>query len=178
MSGDPSPIRIMAVDDHPLLRQGIVGLVADQSDMKMVAEASNGREAIQQFRTHRPDVLQDEIHRIARESLRNAFRHARAGHIETEITYGESLRLRFRDDGKGMDPSVVEHGGRSGHWGLPGIRERAKQIRAQLAVGGDLGAGTEVELSIPGSIAYEVVPTRPRFRLFRKRTEQDHEHRS
>src|SRR5271169_3878559 len=56
MSGDPSPIRIMAVDDHPLLRQGIVGLVADQSDMKMVAEASNGREAIQQFRTHRPDV--------------------------------------------------------------------------------------------------------------------------
>jgi DNA-binding NarL/FixJ family response regulator len=56
MSGDPSPSRIMAVDDHPLLRQGIAGLVADQSDMKMVAEASNGREAIQQFRTHRPDV--------------------------------------------------------------------------------------------------------------------------
>src|SRR5271154_7146536 len=56
MSGDPSPIRIMAVDDHPLLRQGIVGLVADQSDMKLVAEASNGREAIQQFRMHRPDV--------------------------------------------------------------------------------------------------------------------------
>ncbi|HXP41740.1 MAG TPA: response regulator transcription factor, partial [Candidatus Acidoferrales bacterium] len=56
MSGAPSSIRIMAVDDHPLLRQGIVGLVADQSDMKMVAEASNGREAIQQFRTHRPDV--------------------------------------------------------------------------------------------------------------------------
>src|ERR1700685_314961 len=98
MSGDPSPIRIMAVDDHPLLRQRIVGLVADQSDMKMVAEASNGREAIPQFRTHRPVVLQDEIHRIARESLRKASRQARAGHIETEITYGESLRLRFRDD--------------------------------------------------------------------------------
>src|ERR1700721_2252818 len=56
MSGDPSPIRIMAVDDHPLLRQGIVGLVADQSDMSLVAQASNGREAIHQFRTHRPDV--------------------------------------------------------------------------------------------------------------------------
>src|ERR1700691_649455 len=56
MSGDPSPIRIMAVGDHPLLLPGSVGLVADQSDMKMVAEASNGREAIQQFRTHRPDV--------------------------------------------------------------------------------------------------------------------------
>ncbi len=56
MSADPSPIRILAVDDHPLLRQGIAGLVADQSDMSLVAEASNGREAIQQFRAHRPDV--------------------------------------------------------------------------------------------------------------------------
>jgi signal transduction histidine kinase len=128
-------------------------------------------------RAMRP-TLQDEIYRIARESLRNAFRHAQAGHIETEITYGESLRLRFRDDGKGMDPRVVERGGRSGHWGLPGIRERAKRIGAQLAIWSELGAGTEVELSIPGSIAYEASPTRPRFRLFRKRTEQDHEHRS
>jgi DNA-binding NarL/FixJ family response regulator len=46
----------MAVDDHPVVRQGIIGLVSGQPDMKMVAEASNGREAIQQFRTHRPDV--------------------------------------------------------------------------------------------------------------------------
>jgi signal transduction histidine kinase len=113
-------------------------------------------------------TLQDEIYRIARESLRNAFCHAEAGHIETEITYGESLRLRFRDDGKGIDPSVVEHGGRSGHWGLPGIRERAKQIGAQLAVWSELGAGTEIELTIPESIAYEKVPP-ARFRLFHKR---------
>jgi len=46
----------MAVDDHPVVRQGIIGLVSGQPDMKLVAEASNGREAIQQFRTHRPDV--------------------------------------------------------------------------------------------------------------------------
>ena len=122
-------------------------------------------------------TLQDEIYRIARESLRNAFRHAQAGHIETEVTYGESLRLRFRDDGKGIDPSVIERGGRSGHWGLLGIRERAKQIGVELSVWSELGAGTEVELNIPGSIAYEVVPG-ARFRIFRKRTEQDHEHRS
>jgi DNA-binding NarL/FixJ family response regulator len=56
MSADPSQIRILAVDDHPLLLQGIAGLVGDQSDMRLVAEASNGREAIQQFRAHRPDV--------------------------------------------------------------------------------------------------------------------------
>jgi signal transduction histidine kinase len=121
-------------------------------------------------RTVRP-TLQGEIYRIAREALGNAFRHAQARHIETDITYGESLRLRFRDDGKGIDPSVVEHGGRPGHWGLPGIRERAKQIGAQLEVWSELGAGTEVELSIPGSIAYEVLPTNARFRIFRKRTE-------
>jgi DNA-binding NarL/FixJ family response regulator len=56
MSADPSPIRILAVDDHVLLRDGIAALVAGQSDMSLVGQASNGREAIQQFRTHRPDV--------------------------------------------------------------------------------------------------------------------------
>jgi DNA-binding NarL/FixJ family response regulator len=56
MSAQPGPIRILAVDDHPLLREGIAGLVAGQSDMSLVAQASNGREAIQQFRTHYPDI--------------------------------------------------------------------------------------------------------------------------
>jgi DNA-binding NarL/FixJ family response regulator len=56
MSAESHLIRIMAADDHPLLRQGIAGLVAGQPDMTLVAEASNGREAIQQFRMHRPDV--------------------------------------------------------------------------------------------------------------------------
>src|SRR5260370_15095053 len=56
LTGGSNLIRILTVDDHPLLREGIAGLVADQSDMSLVAEASNGREAIQQFRTYRPDV--------------------------------------------------------------------------------------------------------------------------
>ncbi len=56
MSAEAGPIRILAVDDHPVIRQGIAGLVAVHSDMSLVAEASNGREAIQQFRTHHPDV--------------------------------------------------------------------------------------------------------------------------
>lgn len=56
MSSDAAPIRILSVDDHALIRQGIAGLLAVQTDMKLIAEASNGREAIQQFREHRPDI--------------------------------------------------------------------------------------------------------------------------
>src|SRR5258708_9575760 len=56
MRTDSSPIRILTVDDHALLLEGIAALVNAESDMKLVAEASNGQEAIEQFRLHRPDV--------------------------------------------------------------------------------------------------------------------------
>jgi DNA-binding NarL/FixJ family response regulator len=56
MSADSAPIRVLIVDDHPLLREGIAALVGGQSDMTLVAECSNGREAVRAFRTHRPDV--------------------------------------------------------------------------------------------------------------------------
>src|SRR5215475_10973727 len=56
MSADSSSIRILAVDDHPLFRSGIAALLATQPDMNLVAEASNGREAIEQFRAYHPDI--------------------------------------------------------------------------------------------------------------------------
>ncbi len=56
MNTTPKPIGILAVDDHAIFRQGIVSLLTDQPDMKLVAQGSSGREAIQQFRVHRPDI--------------------------------------------------------------------------------------------------------------------------
>jgi len=100
-------------------------------------------------------IIRDEIYRIAREVLRNAFRHAHAHRIEAEILYDEAqLRLRVRDDGKGMDPQVLEKGRRAGHWGLPGVRERAQKIDAKLDVWSEAGAGTEVQLAVAASVAY------------------------
>ena len=61
MSDASSPIRVLAVDDHPLVREGIAGLVGIQADMTLVAQAANGRDAIQQFRAHRPDVTLMDI---------------------------------------------------------------------------------------------------------------------
>ena len=115
-------------------------------------------------------ILRDEIYRIAGEGLRNAFRHARARRVEVEIRYDErQLQVRIRDDGSGIDPSVLSHEGRSGHWGLTGMRERAKRIGGEMDVWSELGAGTEVELRIGASIAYKTYPSRS-FRLFRKKT--------
>ncbi len=113
--------------------------------------------------------LQDEVYRIAREVLRNAFQHAGAGQIEAEIRFDKNqLRLRIRDDGKGIDPEVLEESRRPGHWGLPGVRERAQRIGSQLSFWSQAGAGTEVELTIPAAIAYEASTNGHRFNVFRK----------
>jgi len=111
----------------------------------------------------------DEICPIAREILRNAFQHAQASRIEAEIRYDDrGFRLRIRDDGKGIDPRVLQAGGTLGHWGLRGVRERAQQIGAHLDFWSEAGAGTEVQLKIPAAIAYKKGPKRRRFSLRRK----------
>ena len=142
------------------------------------AQDGNGHPAVFQVimegqpRTLSP-LLQDEIYRIAREVLRNAFRHACASRIEAAIHYDPDLfRLRIRDDGKGIDPAVLQEGARTGHWGLPGIRERAKRIGARLELWSESGAGTEVELTVPASVAYAAPHVRRRFGLFRIKTSQ------
>jgi signal transduction histidine kinase len=99
-------------------------------------------------------VLQDELFRIAREAVGNAFRHAGAKSVEVEVRFdGGALRLRVRDDGVGMESSVA-NGGRTGHWGLRGMRERANNIGAGFELWSEAGAGTEIEVIVPNTIAY------------------------
>jgi signal transduction histidine kinase len=100
-------------------------------------------------------ILRDEVYRIVGEALRNAFRHAAAQRIEVEIRYDEQqLRLRVRDNGKGIAPKLIGDDGREGHFGLRGMRERAKLIGGKLTVWSELDSGTEVELSIAAARAY------------------------
>jgi signal transduction histidine kinase len=122
-------------------------------------------------------MIKDEIARIAQELLRNAFRHARAHEIEVEIRYeSDVFRLIVRDDGKGMDPQILKDGGRAGHWGLPGVQERARGIGSRLEFWSEAGAGTEIRLTLPAAMAYERPRNRDRFNLFGKR--RIHEHKS
>jgi signal transduction histidine kinase/ligand-binding sensor domain-containing protein len=104
-------------------------------------------------------VVRDEIYRIAREAVQNAYRHANARHVETEVAFGETdLRVRVRDDGVGLDPQILADGQRSGHWGLPGMRERGQSIGARISIWSNSNAGTEIDVRIPGNIAYAKPP--------------------
>jgi signal transduction histidine kinase/ligand-binding sensor domain-containing protein len=106
-------------------------------------------------------ILRDEVYRIAGEALRNAFRHAGARRIGVVLHYDERLfRLKVQDDGKGIDSMHLAQDGRLGHYGLHGMRERAKLLGGKLAVRSQLGSGTEVDLTISASNAYEPAASR------------------
>lgn len=100
-------------------------------------------------------LVRDEAYRIGCEALINAFLHAHSREIEVEICYSpKELRMRIHDDGRGIDPQVLASGGKSSHWGLRGMRERADRIRGRLDIRSRAGGGTEIELIVPGSVAY------------------------
>jgi signal transduction histidine kinase len=109
-------------------------------------------------------IVRDEIYQIASEALRNAFRHAEAQQIEVEFRYdGRQLRLRVRDDGKGIAATVLTAEGRTGHFGLHGMRERANLMGGKLTVWTAAESGTEIELIIPAAHAYAASPRRSWF---------------
>ncbi len=114
-------------------------------------------------------LLRDEVYRIGREALINAFRHAGANRIEATLTYTSSqLRLLVRDDGHGIDPDILR-AGRDGHWGLSGMRERADRIGARLHLFSSASGGTEIELSVPARVAFRDQPA-DRLRWLRRRS--------
>jgi signal transduction histidine kinase len=124
-----------------------------------------------QPRTVNPWIA-DEVCKIAREALWNALSHARAQNIESEVTYSERfLRLRFRDDGIGIDSAILRNGGRAGHWGITGMNERTRSVRGRLSIWSRPGAGTEVELTIPANVAFEARTSHGWFRRLRRKEE-------
>ena len=126
----------------------------------VAAETSEGRDTI--FKTvvegHVRDLhplVLEECYCIGREAIINALSHSEGQNVEAEIAYdSRQFRLRVRDNGRGIDPKILEAGGRSGHWGLQGMHERAQKIGAQLKFWSRPETGTEVELTVPGATAY------------------------
>ena len=158
--------------DHAIARmQGVIGetrrillglrspamesLSLEQALSSLTDEFSPGRGVqFRVFASGRPmplrPALQEQIYLIGRESLINAVRHSEATSIEAEVEYRPQwLCVHVRDNGCGIDPETVRSG-RQAHWGLAGMRERAAGIGAQLRIRTRLGAGTEVQLWIPG----------------------------
>ena len=101
-------------------------------------------------------IIRDELFLVGREAIVNAFCHSQGSNIEVELDFDSStVHLRIRDDGRGIAPETLRAGGSVGHWGLSGMRERAEKMGARFRLWNRSGAGTEVDVTVPGAIAYE-----------------------
>jgi signal transduction histidine kinase/ligand-binding sensor domain-containing protein len=111
-----------------------------------------------QPRTFHP-VIRDEVIQIAREAILNSFRHSGASAIHVELCYARTFfSLSVGDDGRGIDPLILAAGGKAGHWGMLGMRERCRKIGAQFTISSPSRRGTEVKLRIPSKLAYSSTP--------------------
>jgi signal transduction histidine kinase/ligand-binding sensor domain-containing protein len=137
-------------------------LAATQSDHPQAHTASLDV-AIEGTPRNLQPIVRDDIYRIGGEALRNAFRHGRARRIEVEIRYDDrQFQLRVRDDGQGIDTAVL-NGHHTGHFGLPGMRERGELIGGHFEVWSETGMGTEVVLTIPAAAVYTTPRSRRHF---------------
>jgi signal transduction histidine kinase len=109
-----------------------------------------------------------ELSRIGKEALHNAFSHSKARTIECEITYtNEILTLQIRDDGMGIEADVLRGGRRKGHLGLPGMKERAERIGAKFSIWSQKNSGSEIEVLVPAAVAYaDLKAIAPRYVLW------------
>jgi signal transduction histidine kinase/ligand-binding sensor domain-containing protein len=110
-------------------------------------------------------IPRDEIYRIGYEAIRNACEHSSATQLEVSLNYTQDLTLSVKDDGIGMEASVVTEG-RPGHFGLQGMRERARQIGSKLTLVSAPDSGTEITLVVPDSVIYRK-PSAARFAKLR-----------
>jgi signal transduction histidine kinase/ligand-binding sensor domain-containing protein len=100
-------------------------------------------------------IVREESFMICREALANAFEHAAATRIEVEVNYGQAeLSVRIRDDGLGIEPDTLQGRGPEDHWGLLGMRERARRLSGSLEIWSTRKGGTEIELRVPAAVAY------------------------
>jgi signal transduction histidine kinase/ligand-binding sensor domain-containing protein len=98
-------------------------------------------------------IIRDEVYRIAFEAIRNACAHSGATTLSVTVIYGRDLVVQIRDNGRGIDAGVLELG-KADHYGLSGMRERAKEIGALLRISSSVETGTEIVLTVPGSVAF------------------------
>ena len=131
--------RAISLVPHDL---GIEGTV----DFRLLVEGTR--------RSLRP-AIRDELYWVGREALANAFRHSHGSVIEVVLVYSRKrFRLIIRDDGCGIRSDTLQAGS-ADHWGLSGMKERSARIGARLSLSSAIGTGTEVDLTIPGHVAFE-----------------------
>jgi signal transduction histidine kinase len=113
-------------------------------------------------------IVRDEVYLIGYEAMRNACLHSRGTRVDVELSYARDLVVRVRDNGIGINQEVVVKG-KKGHFGVPGMHERADRIRAKLRFN-STSAGTEVELIVPGNLTFpdgKLAPQRSLTKLLR-----------
>ncbi len=151
-------------DLRPATNQGVSleeALAAEGAQFDQLASA-RFRVSVEGASRSLHPIVREEGFLIGREAIANAFAHARSDHVEVEITYGDhALLLRIRDDGQGVGSAVLDSGGKPGHFGVLGMRERAMKLGASFDLWSKPGAGTEVVVRIPAEVAYLAVQRDP-----------------
>ena len=100
-------------------------------------------------------IVMEELDAIGAEAITNAFRHANADTIQATLNYGQTgVTLDIADDGVGIDSQVLAQGGREGHFGFTGMRERAEKLGAKLAISSEPGRGATIRVTLPAKVAY------------------------
>jgi signal transduction histidine kinase len=100
-------------------------------------------------------VIRDETIQIGKEAIFNSFRHSGAASLWVQLCYDRTLfSLTVADDGRGIDSEVLARGGKTGHWGMLGMRERSRKIGAQFSISARKSGGTEIKLRVSANLAY------------------------